>query len=118
MKLKLDRQVCEGVWFDYTTTSGEVSELKFFLKPVGYPDINKRMPSDIEDEKEKYEMMQWVAFDLGLCNWKGVIDENDDECPCNEDTKFVFFNHHIDLRIFVSEKLAELQDRVVKEIKN
>lgn len=109
MKLKLHRQAFEGEWFDYN------EEVSFFIKPVGYFDIT--IPASAITEADRIKHAELSLFTQAIQDWKGV-EGDDGALECNDKNKKELFNYFQDIRIFVSMKLVELQDKITGELKN
>ena len=109
MKLQLNKQAFEGEWFDFN------DELKLFIKPVGYFDIE--IPSALQGDADRQKAAEISMLTKALVDWKGVEDDGK-PVECNDEAKRIALNHYPSIRNFVAEKMLKLQNKIEEELKN
>ena len=110
MKMKINKQAFDGDWFEYN------EDVKLLIKPVGYFDL------DIDysnlDGGSVFKSMEKSTLMKSLVDWEGVETEDGEKLECNDENKELLLGQFVDIRLFISEKLNEIRDRIKGELKN
>lgn len=86
----------------------ELEDIKIQIKPFPFSalDINK-----IDDAL-------WQQFNYCICEWDGLVDDDDKVLKCNEENKKLIYDFVPEIREFVFEKINEYSVKIEKQSKN
>ena len=105
MRVKIDRQLLNGTWIKYD------DDISFELVPLNKSKLDfSKMSTD-----HGYFLEKVVECVVG---WKGVVDERENELEFSNAYLFLLLGQFPAIAAFLIEKLSEIDQKVVKELKN
>lgn len=105
-KMKLNIKYVTGEWVKFKDNAS----VKIKMLPMS-------MSFSMSEEDNSPENMHSV-FDECVIDWKGFVDENDDEIKCTDKNKQMMFDAYMDLVGFVIEEQNKLRESFSASLKN
>jgi hypothetical protein len=102
MKLKSRKHFEQAQWFKFN------EEVEVLVKT---------MPFSQHRGLEPMEMM-FEQFKYCIVDWKGILDEEGNPLPVNDDNKALIYDFYGDLRNFIVKSAGELAEEVNKQLGN
>ena len=108
---KFDKKSLKGTWVKFP----EDEEVQLLLKPFSLFNLTK-LPNEQSLDFDKV----WDIFNYCVLGWKGIVDSDGKEIPCDEKNKKMVFDYDGDILTFVLDQSGVLREGMVtaKEIKN
>ena len=103
--MKINRSIVDARWIDY-----EEDGVKFKIQP--FP---MSMGMWLPNSDEEFIEFTKKRFLYCLIDWQGLVDENDEELQCNEETKAFIFDYVQEISLWITGKLAETADSIVEK---
>ena len=100
--MKINKAAVKSEWF--TLQKG----VKIEIRPFAFSAVK------ISD----FDGIMLEQFMFSVLDWKGIVDENDEPLPCNDENKKFMFDYVPEVRDFVSEKIREQVEKINAELKN
>jgi len=105
--MRINKKAIDKEWFDFE--KGDI-KARFEIRPFPLS-----LARNTEDNTFATMCSQLV---YSVTAWEGIVDENDKVLECNDENKEILFNFDDDVREFIFGKMAELRDKVKRELKN
>ena len=103
--MKINRSIVDARWIDYVEDG-----VKFKIRPFPMS-MGMWMPNS-DDEFIEFTKKRFLYC---VVDWQGLLDENDEELPCNEETKSFIFDYVQEISLWITGKLAETADSIVEK---
>ena len=104
--MKINRSIVDARWVDFEPDK----EVSFLIRQMPLS-IGMWMPNSDED------FMQFTKKRFMYCvqDWKGIIDENEEEFPYNDENKEFIFDYVQEISLWVTGQLADNADNIVEK---
>lgn len=103
--MKINKKATDKQWFRF---GGEDSKVEFEIRPCAF--------SALKLGETGVDLLEQFMF--SLCDWKGLLNEDDKPFKYNDTNKLYLYDYYNDVRELVFLKATEMREKLDKELKN
>lgn len=104
---KYNTKLREELWFPFPTDEGIEFKLRMFPNSEAM-NIEGNMTNAISQGV-------WKVFNYCVVDWKGILDENEEPIPCNEENKLFIFEQDEEIMEWVIETVGNMKSTLIEK---